>query len=321
MIRKILFKTLPIVSAGLALFASIPTQASPSTFSPAVIEGTIRELYDLSAAQQTRIENGQPPELTSEDLAVICDELGLQIAATSPATFNDITVHLLADWRQHLGHRQVTEAILTATKKYAAQDLAEQRSHPRPLDPALSNGQRAGVVALEALDLSWKVFMVSYTFEFGRGLWRTRGASLSSLESFKVILRETSEASLRRRGLVASTTAIATVVRLAQLQLESRKVDPIEELRKAKSRRVHDLAVRVVAIRDLLRSGRAQPPQIQDLGNEVERIMGEVRSLLQGAPEFARPLEPVAEDLSSCARELERRGYTPEASDEGNHLP
>jgi len=292
-----------------------------STFNPEVVESTIRELYVIAADQRRLVDEGRTAELTADDLAIICDGLGEQVAAQSANSFNDITMHLLADWRQHSEHRQVIEAILLATKNHAAQELREQRERPRPFDPGLSASERAGIIGMEALDQALGAFTLVYTFEFGRGLWRTRGAGLSRLDAFKNSLRTASEAALRRRGVIASTATIATVARVAQLQLETRKLDPIEELRETRQNRVRDLGSRIVAQRERLRSGRASREEIQTIGRELQGFLPEIRALLRSAPELTRSLEPVAEDLSEALHELETRGYHSDEAEAEHFIP
>jgi hypothetical protein len=213
----------------------------------------------------------------------------------------------------------VIEAILLATKNHAAQELREQRERPRPFDPGLSTSERAGIIGMEALDQTLNAFTLVYTFEFGRGLWRTRGAGLSRLDAFKNSLRSASEAALRRRGVIFSTATVATVARVAEMQLESRKLDPIEELRKVRQNRVQDLGTQIVAHRDRLRSGRAPREEIQTIGRELQSFLPEIRALLRSAPELTRSLEPVAEDLAEALQELESRGYH-STEDEPEHF-
>ena len=165
------------------------------------------------------------------------------------------------------------------------------------------------------------VFTLLYTFEFGRGLWTSRGQGLTKLEFFKTSLRQASEASLKRRGLLMGGSALATVVRVAYLQLETRKMDPREELLKVRTQRVHDIAVRVVQIRDRLLSNKAGYEEIQSLGKESMELLPEVQGILKASPELTRKLEPIAEDLSEVQGLLAKLGYEPGEFEAGSIVP
>jgi hypothetical protein len=305
------------LTLSLPYFGELPAFAGPEDptgriFAPDVIETTVRELYTLVGNQSKGEETSEAPVLSADDLNILCDGLGQQVAAQKPEAFNDIVGHLLADWRQHVRHRSVIEAVLGAARAHAAHELAEQRSKPRPFDPNLSNGERAGVIALEAIDQTMNVFTLLYTFEFGRGLWKSRGQGLTKLEFFKTSLRQASEASLKKRGLLVGGSALTTVVKVAYLQLETRKMDPREELLKVRIQRVHDIAVRVVQIRDRLLSNKTTLEEIQALGKESVELLPEVQGILKAAPDLTRKLEPIAEDLSEVQGLLAKLGFEPD---------
>jgi hypothetical protein len=306
---RIVLKMLSI--AALLMTAQPALAGSGKLFSPEVLETTIRELYELT--DPARKSSEDQPVLSNEDLASLCDGLGQQIAAQKAGAFNDITGHLLADWRQKPDHRRVIESLLTASRKHAGQILAEQRSKPRPFDPTLSNGERAGVIAMEAIDQAMNVFTALYVFEFGRGLWKSRGQGLTKLEFFKQSLRQASTSALQRRGLMVGGTALATVVDVAIKQLEERYQDPTDELERLRKIRVQEIAVQVVKIRDQLRNGKLPHEQVQSSGDLLmNKLLPEVGHLLRSAPQLSFRIEPIAEDLEECRENLEKLGYIPE---------
>ena len=306
---RIIFKMLAVLAT---LVTAQPVLAgSGRLFSPEVLETTIRELYDLTDPNRKTSE--EQPVLSNEDLASLCDGLDQQIAAQKAGAFNDITGHLLADWRQKPDHRRVIEALLAASRKHAGQVLAEQRSKPRPFDPTLSNGERAGVIAMEALDQTMNIFTALYVFEFGRGLWKSRGQGLTKLEFFKQSLRQASTSALQRRGLIAGGTALATVVDIAVKQLEERYQDPTDELERLRKIRIQEIALQVVKIRDRLRKGELPHEQVQASGDLLlNKLLPEVGHLLRTAPQLGFRIEPIAEDIEGCQGHLEKLGYIPD---------
>jgi hypothetical protein len=299
-----------LTMAAFTLTAQPVLAGSGKLFSPEVLETTIRELYDLTDPSRKQAE--EQPALSNDDLSHLCDGLGQQIAAQKAGAFNDITGHLLADWRQKPDHRSVIESILTASRKHAGRILAEQRSKPRPFDPTLSNGERAGVIAMEAIDQAMNVFTALYVFEFGRGLWKSRGQGLTKLEFFKQSLRQASTSALQRRNLMAGGTALATIVDVAIKQLEERYQDPTDELERLRKIRVQEIAVEVAKTRDQLRGGTLPHEKVQTAGDLLlNKLLPEVGHLLRSAPQLGFRIEPIAEDLEECREYLEKIGYMP----------
>jgi|GEM_PF-5251172 len=315
---RIILKTLSLVTA---LLAAQPVLAgSGKLFSPEVLETTIRELYEFTDPERERNEN--QPALSNEDLALVCDGLGQQIAAQKAGAFNDITGHLLADWRQKPDHRRVIESILSASRKHAGQTLAEQRSKPRPFDPTLSNGERAGVIAMEALDQTMNVFTLLYVFEFGRGLWKSRGQGLTKLGFFKQSLRQASNQALQHRKLLVAGSALATVVDVAIKQLEERYLDPSDELEKLRELRVREIAVEVASLRAQLRAGKLAHEQVQTSGDRLlKKLLPEVGHLLRTATQLSYRIDPIAEDIEECQQQLDKLGYSPEEPGTESVLP
>jgi hypothetical protein len=251
---------------------------------------------------------GYASDLTDIDRNELSDAIADEVKILSPSPFNDVVVHLAADYRQQPEHREAIEQLVSSIHNKVVEELrAQDEQHP----------------ALTILDDVFMTFTVAYTFGFGKGLWESRGSGLEGIARFRNAIKSAYEgmAEVRRYrlALIGIGTAIGAAHAIFQY-LETKKLDPNSVLDTTQSGVVQDLATTAASRRDEMRRDAALSPdqlrpqmqalrdRIRQVEPELTNLQNQMAHLYDAAPRYRSRMQPAADDIQAARLAISQLG-------------
>jgi hypothetical protein len=295
--------------ASFALAPAAHASGGRSRFNPEEIERAIVDFYGF-------YDNRSPDfALSDVDKAEMADALADMVAVLRPTAFNDVLGHFAAEYRQNAKNREAIEILMLKSREKIARELQENRErHP----------------VLTVIDDVFLVWTVTYSFGFGKGLWRSRGSGLQGLDRFKHVVRSVSEnlpRGKRNALMIVGVGTTAGIIHAVYNHLETVKLDPRDLLTRIQADVVQELGTRMAGIRDELKAItperlRLSPATYRDRFNvidpEVSKMQRELEHLYVSAPHLRSRMQLIADDLRSVRTQLAQLSMQLDLLDYGN---
>lgn len=261
------------------------TGSGVSIFSSQEVETGIHELYALE-------NNSRVAEF---DRAAYRESLAELLALMPIKNFNDVTAHLLADYFNNPSHRVALESFAISLSAQVAPEISRRREiHP----------------ITTVMDDVFAVWITSYSFGFGKGLWKSRSLGLKNVESFKKAVEEVGRHLPKGRRTSLGITAGGGAIGLAHVlyqSLETFKLDPLTRLHFTQKQRIEWIAKQ---IREIDSQVMNHKPSItlenwDALSRSIKSYVAELNHFQKAdvAPQFRGLIQPLLLDI----RELEQR--------------
>lgn len=306
-IRKSLSLLLAVSMLVPAPFALAQTR---SILDPDGIIHDTRNLYECYHGRCT------DQALQGVDVARIADVLADDISQLRPTQYNDVLMHIAADYARNPRDRRPIELLFETVHSKVAQELRENREF-HPLDPILRD-----------VFIAWTVGSIgSGGYGLVRGIWKTRGQGLTRTRRFLHVLKSTARG---RRGLTFKFVAAGGTIGVVQavaFYVTTKRLNPRELLRGTQEgvaqnenpgvqRRVlNELAQSVASTRDFLESVDGETIQrdpelwashIRDAEAFLRDAQEQLEHLYEAAAHLRSHMVPVGEDITTGRNRIER---------------
>jgi hypothetical protein len=306
------------------------SRGGQSAYSQKSTEALLEDFYDQMASDPERAHTNSELESASnrDSYAVIVFD---EILRLPNRQFNNVLLHVMADYRKHPEHRDAIERIAVASRTLRSSD---------PAADALRESFRGELVhhrVIEFADTMLKDALTAASlmsfFQFGRGFYAGMRSEAEGMLKFKTVYRMVRKSTTSRTALLQIAAAAgaglhAGMVHAAYDQLADEtfeaisevKWDPGQMLRVVQSDLVREAAVRAAKLRDEMRTlSRLQgtdfeqkAPELRGrlavIDTQVDEDTTAMSHLSDAAPEYRSRLELVADDLMETRTLTNRLG-------------